>query len=68
MYVQLTLSQVAIRHKEIFMHRPLIEYVLLALLMICVIGLGANALSAHADKFKAPFRTINRALSQGSRQ
>lgn len=44
------------------MHRPLIEYVLLALLMICVISLGANAFDAHADKFKAPFRTISNAL------
>jgi hypothetical protein len=50
------------------MKYTVIEYVLLALVMFCLISLGANAFSAHADKFKAPFRTINRALSQGSRQ
>lgn len=50
------------------MHRPLIEYVLIALVMFCVISLGANAFEKHADKFKAPFRTINRALTMGARQ
>ena len=49
------------------MKYSVIEYVLLALVMFCVISLGANALSAHSDKFKAPFRTINRALA-GERQ
>lgn len=50
------------------MKYSVIEYVLLALLMFCVISLGANAFEKHADKFKAPFRTINRALSMGARQ
>lgn len=68
MHVQLTIVQVSVRHKGNHMKYSVIEYVLLAFLAFCVISLGANAFEKHADKFKAPFRTINRALTMGARQ
>jgi hypothetical protein len=50
------------------MGKLLLEYAIVALLLICLAGLGAGAFMTHSDKLLAPFRTIGSTLNRGAKQ